>query len=87
MEDGNTTHHGRTWHGSGKNLSATWPRRGLGLHFVPANVRFTMEAIKSQLWRPYVENHMESLQALKVPMDVFPITWQNLESLSFENSL
>lgn len=48
-------HHGKIWHGSNKNQSKTKPRRGLGLHFVPANVRFTQEAKQSKLWKPYVE--------------------------------
>ena len=33
-------HNGRLWHGSGRNESATRPRRGLGIHFVPADARF-----------------------------------------------
>ena len=33
-------HNGRTWHGSGGNSSRTKPRRGLGVHFVPANAVF-----------------------------------------------
>jgi len=51
---GVSIHDGRTWHGSGWNRSATRPRRGLGLHFVPASARFTEEAAKSRLWGPYV---------------------------------
>lgn len=33
-------HNGRLWHGSGANRSATCPRRGLGLHFVPGDAVF-----------------------------------------------
>ena len=33
-------HNGRLWHGSDQNSSATRPRRGLGIHFVPASARF-----------------------------------------------
>jgi phytanoyl-CoA hydroxylase len=33
-------HDGRLWHGSGKNKSDSRPRRGLGIHFVPADARF-----------------------------------------------
>ncbi len=52
---GLSIHHGKIWHGSAKNSSKTKPRRGLGLHFVPANVKFTAEASKSRLWSPYVD--------------------------------
>lgn len=51
---GLSIHHGKIWHGSAKNCSRTKPRRGLGLHFVPANVKFTSEASKSRLWKSYV---------------------------------
>lgn len=68
---GITIHDGRTWHGSGKNASDTRPRRGLGLHFVPANVKFTSDARHSKLWRPYWE-----MGADELPEDDFPITWQ-----------
>lgn len=33
-------HNGRLWHGSGRNASPKRPRRGLGIHFVPADARF-----------------------------------------------
>ena len=51
---GLSIHHGKIWHGSAKNSSRNKPRRGLGLHFVPASVRFTSEASKSRLWKHYV---------------------------------
>ena len=72
-------HDGRTWHGSGRNQSNTKPRRGLGLHFVPAEVRFTPEAAKSRLWRPYVENVQCDVEKLELCNDDFPITWQPAE--------
>lgn len=53
---GLSIHHGKIWHGSAKNSSGDRPRRGLGLHFVPANVRFTASASKSRLWRSYVSS-------------------------------
>lgn len=64
-----------TRHGSGKNESRSRPRRGLGLHFVPAEVKFTPDACKSSLWRSYVEGFDD---ASKVPLseDDFPITWK-----------
>ena len=33
-------HDGRLWHGSGPNTTANRPRRGLGIHFVPACAKF-----------------------------------------------
>lgn len=74
---GISIHNGRTWHGSGKNQSTCRPRRGLGLHFVPGNVRFTSEAAKSKLWKPYIERKTYgSNDGFEVPIDDFPITWQ-----------
>ena len=74
---GISIHNGRTWHGSGKNQSTWRPRRGLGLHFVPANVRFTHEAAKSKLWKKYVEDHhLEAAETVEVPEEDFPIRWQ-----------
>jgi phytanoyl-CoA hydroxylase len=51
---GISIHDGRTWHGSGRNTSTNRPRRGIGIHYVPAHVRFTPDAAKSRLWKPYV---------------------------------
>ena len=72
---GISIHNGKTWHGSGPNTSRTRPRRGLGLHFVPANARFTSEAIYSQLWKPYVE-FREDPEKDELPEDDFPLTWK-----------
>lgn len=72
---GISIHDGRTWHGSGKNMSKTKPRRGLGLHFVPSEVTFTKEARKSRLWRSYVENVLEP-DFMPIPDTDFPITWK-----------
>eukprot|EP00980_Cylindrotheca_fusiformis_P018674 scaffold6219_cov146-Cylindrotheca_fusiformis.AAC.9 len=51
---GLSIHDGKVWHGSNKNASSARPRRGLGMHFVPANVRFTADANRSSLWKSYV---------------------------------
>lgn len=72
---GISIHHGRTWHGSGKNTSTTRPRRGLGIHFVPAEVRFTSDASKSRLWRHFV-NGVEDPTHMDLPYEDFPVTWQ-----------
>lgn len=70
---GLSIHHGKIWHGSGKNNSKTRPRRGLGLHFVPANVRFTAEASHSSLWKPYVAD-TEDPSNVELLEEDFPIT-------------
>jgi phytanoyl-CoA hydroxylase len=72
---GLSIHDGLTWHGSGKNTSKTKPRRGLGLHFVPAEIEFTKEASKSRLWRSYVED-IEDSTDVPISDEDFPITWQ-----------
>ena len=72
---GMSIHNGKTWHGSSKNNSKKKPRRGLGLHFVPANVRFTSEASKSRLWRSYVENIDHPAALVELPEDDFPLVW------------
>ncbi len=55
-----SVHNGRTWHGSGENKTLNRPRRGMGLHFVPVDVKWTRDAIKSKIWRKYVEDVVES---------------------------
>jgi hypothetical protein len=71
---------GRTWHGSGPNITSNQPRRGLGLHFVPVHVKWTSEAMKSQLWRKYLQDAMAqsgttSVEDIVVSNQDFPITW------------
>ena len=78
---GLSIHHGKIWHGSGKNSSKNRPRRGLGLHFVPADVRFTAEALHSRLWKSYVENSGDPSQ-IELPCNDFPIVWKPCEPTS-----
>ena len=66
-------HDGKIWHGSGKNRSMSRPRRGLGLHFVPANVRFTHAAAKSSLWKSYV-NPEKDPSEMELPEEDFPLS-------------
>jgi ectoine hydroxylase-related dioxygenase (phytanoyl-CoA dioxygenase family) len=73
---GLSIHDGLTWHGSGRNQSRKRPRRGLGLHFVPASVRFTDQAIYSSLWKPYVVDHADDPASVELPAEDFPISWQ-----------
>lgn len=77
---GISIHDGRTWHGSKKNDSKTRPRRGLGIHFVPAEVRFTKDAKKSRLWSSYVEN-VDDLSELQLSEEDFPLVWQPPEGV------
>lgn len=71
---GLSIHDGRTWHGSGKNCSHSKPRRGLGLHFVPNEVRWTKEASFSRLWKDYVKDADEPEKVELSPTD-FPTVW------------
>ena len=78
---GISIHDGRTWHGSGENRSRTRCRRGIGIHFIPANVRFTKDAVKSRLWKPYLEGveHLEDdkvIAEIQVPEEDFPIVFK-----------
>jgi hypothetical protein len=73
-------HNGRTWHGSGRNQTSDRPRRGLGLHFVPANVRFTKEASKSRLWRSFVIGREEDPEKIEPSEEDFPLAWRNVGS-------
>jgi hypothetical protein len=70
---GLSIHHGRIWHGSGKNNSTSRPRRGLGMHFVPANVKFTSDASRSSLWKPYVKN-VDDPSTVELSEEDFPIS-------------
>lgn len=72
---GLSIHDGLTWHGSGRNQSRKRPRRGLGLHFVPARVHFTDQAIHSSLWKSYVMD-ADDPAAVELPAEDFPISWQ-----------
>ena len=62
-------HNGRLWHGSGKNASSTRPRRGLGIHFVPASARFRDGESTTMAHRSRVGSSLE------LPEDSFPITF------------
>ena len=68
---------GRTWHGSSANMS-NMPRRGIGLHFVPVNVKWREDAMKSTLWRKYVEDVIErgdDVNEIDMDGEIFPVTW------------
>lgn len=77
---GLSIHDGKTWHGSGGNVSEPHQaRRGIGLHFVPVGVRWTVHARKSKLWNEYVEEAIENgedVTKLELDEEVFPVTWK-----------
>jgi len=73
---GISIHHGKCWHGSGKNRSKDC-RRGLGLHFVPAEVKWTQEARRSKLWKRYIPDVSdEDLANTELSDDIFPMVWK-----------
>lgn len=70
---GGSIHDGRTWHGSGPNTSKNMPRRGIGIHYVPRNVKW--KSTVGNLWREYKEDG-----SLDVPDDAFPVTFDRAHS-------
>jgi hypothetical protein len=70
---GGSVHDGRTWHGSGPNESRDRPRRGLGIHFVPADAQWKRVEDGGRpigrLWRRYVREGSREL-----PEDALPVT-------------
>ena len=69
-------HNGRTWHGSGKNESQVRPRRGIGIHFVPATATFKEEKFDAEgrggMWKRLRDKHRGELE---LPDDDMPVTW------------
>ena len=60
------------------------PRRGIGLHFVPVHVKWKRDAMKSQLWKMYLEDAMTertvedsilAVDEIAISNQDFPITW------------
>jgi phytanoyl-CoA hydroxylase len=64
-------HNGRTWHGSDRNYSHNKPRRGLGIHFVPANATFKEEGELGKMWSKF-----KSKNSNEMPEDEFPVTFR-----------
>ena len=76
---GLSIHDGRTWHGSGGNKSDR-PRRGIGLHFVPVDVKWTESAMNSKLWRRYVQDAVENgedVGSIEIDECDFPVVYRN----------
>jgi hypothetical protein len=85
LKGGIAIHDGRIWHGSPGNASLNRPRRGLGIHYVPAQVKFTKAAQMSQLWRPFVQDVIAAggnVADVPVPLEHFPIVWRPTSSSS-----
>ena len=59
---GASIHHGMTWHGSGPNRSQSRPRRGIGIHFIPAHAKFASTGSQlGRLWRPFQQEGTDEL--------------------------
>lgn len=65
---GCSIHDGRTWHGSGPNASASEPRRGLGIHYIPADATFKPGAKLGKLWEPLKEAGTDGLPEAELPV-------------------
>lgn len=65
---GCSIHDGRTFHGSGANETRR-PRRGLGIHFIPADAKFRPESRKTFASRFKVKG------SLDLPNEHFPLTY------------
>ena len=62
-------HHGLTWHGSGKNLSQTRPRRSLGIHTVSAEAHFSDHPAG------YIYGRYKHVNDNVMDESFFPILW------------
>ena len=63
-------HNGRTWHGSDQNRSKHQPRRGLGIHFVPANATFKSGEL-GKMWSKF-----RTKGSNVMPESEFPVTFR-----------
>lgn len=62
-------HHGLTWHGSGKNLSETMPRRSLGIHTISSEAHF------SDVQPGYIYGRYKHIDDDVMDEAFFPILW------------
>lgn len=70
---GISIHDGNTWHGSMKNKSKEKARRGIGIHFVPGDVKFNERARKTKLWKAFCTDTDGNFSA-EVCDELFPLT-------------
>ncbi len=62
-------HHGLTWHGSGKNLSPTQPRRSLGIHTLSSATQFSGKPAG------YIYGRYKHVNDDGMDESFFPILW------------
>ncbi|MEM6425775.1 MAG: phytanoyl-CoA dioxygenase family protein [Cyanobacteria bacterium P01_D01_bin.128] len=62
-------HHGLTWHGSGKNLSTTHPRRSLGIHTISSETHFSDHPAG------YIYGRYKHIDSNVMDESFFPILW------------
>ncbi|MEL7316602.1 MAG: phytanoyl-CoA dioxygenase family protein, partial [Cyanobacteria bacterium J06559_3] len=62
-------HHGLTWHGSGKNLSATAPRRSLGVHTLSSETHFSDQPAG------YIYGRYKHVYTDVLDESFFPVLW------------
>eukprot|EP00966_Prymnesium_polylepis_P263354 6083190-Prymnesium_polylepis.1 len=73
-------HNGRLWHGSDRNASATKPRRGLGVHFVPADAEFRDPEGKT-LAHSIHRDAAGGATSAALPQALFPVTYRTVAGL------
>lgn len=90
-------HDGRLWHGSDRNKSKTRARRGLGIHFVPAEARFK-NAMGTTLAHKVRARSTSAADAASgdiravspstddLPPDLFPVTYRPPSPLKLPGS-
>ncbi len=66
---GCVVHHGRTWHGSGRNRTAARVRRSLAVHLLPANARFRPEGAG------YIFGRYQRVGDTAMDESFFPVLW------------
>jgi phytanoyl-CoA hydroxylase len=62
-------HHGRVWHGSGRNDNATRQRRSIGVHLLRSDTRFRADKAA------YVFGRYRRIGDMTMDESFFPITW------------
>jgi hypothetical protein len=76
-ELGISIHDGRSLEKGSKENQTDQPRRGTGLPFIPVDVKWTEDAMKSRLWKMYVENDADGgdLESVVFDESDFPIVY------------
>jgi len=66
---GCVVHHGRTWHGSGRNRTASRTRRSLAVHLLPADARFAASGAG------YIFGRYQRVGDTAMDESFFPVLW------------